>query len=111
MDKQKGYERLEEIGQMMETAVLNTLRSKGLNYRWYRRGSMFCLFFTEQEVHQLSDAKTADLEAFRKFFTFCLDKGVYFAPSQFETGFISLAHSRDDMAQTAEVVAAALAQL
>lgn len=111
MDKQKGYERLEEIGQMMETAVLDTLRSKGLNYRWYRRGSMFCLFFTEQEVHQLSDAKTADLEAFRKFFTFCLDKGVYFAPSQFETGFISLAHSRDDMAQTAEVVAAALAQL
>jgi glutamate-1-semialdehyde 2,1-aminomutase len=95
----------------METAVLDTLRSKGLNYRWYRRGSMFCLFFTEQEVHNLHDAKTADLGAFRKFFSHCLDKGVYFAPSQFETGFISLAHSREDLEQTAEVVAAALASL
>jgi glutamate-1-semialdehyde 2,1-aminomutase len=62
-------------------------------------------------VHNLHDAKTADLGAFRKFFSYCLDKGVYFAPSQFETGFISLAHSREDLEQTAEVVAAALASL
>ncbi len=111
MEKQKGYDRLEELGQIMETAVLDVLRAKGLGYRWYRRGSMFCLFFTEKEVHSLQDAKTADLDAFRRFFQFCLDKGVYFAPSQFETGFISLAHTREDLEQTAETVAAALATL
>lgn len=111
MEKQKGYERLEEIGQIFETAVLDTLKAKGLAYRWYRRGSMFCLFFTEQEVHDLHDAKTSDLAAFRKFFQYCLEHGVYFAPSQFETGFISLAHSREDIQETAEVASAALAAL
>ncbi len=72
---------------------------------------MFCLFFTEKEVHNLQDAKTSDLVAFRKFFHHCLDNGVYFAPSQFETGFISLAHDEADMARTAEVAAEALAGL
>jgi hypothetical protein len=111
MDKQKGYDKLEENGQLFEEVVLETLRKKGLGYRWYRKGSMFCLFFTEREVHDLHDAKTADLEAFRKFFHYCLEHGVYFAPSQFETGFMSLAHSPDDILQTAEVAAAALASL
>jgi glutamate-1-semialdehyde 2,1-aminomutase len=109
LEKKNGYALLENLGQIMETAVLDVLKKKGLNYRWYRKGSMFCLFFTEKEVHNLQDAKTSDLAAFRKFFHHCLDHGVYFAPSQFETGFISMAHSRDDLEQTAEVAAAALA--
>jgi glutamate-1-semialdehyde 2,1-aminomutase len=111
LEKKNGYALLENLGQIMETAVLDVLKKKGLNYRWYRKGSMFCLFFTEKEVHNLQDAKTSDLAAFRKFFHHCLDHGVYFAPSQFETGFISMAHSRDDLEQTAEVAAAALAAL
>jgi glutamate-1-semialdehyde 2,1-aminomutase len=111
LEKKNGYALLENLGQIMEDAVLEVLKKKGLNYRWYRRGSMFCLFFTEKEVHNLQDAKTSDLASFRKFFHHCLDHGVYFAPSQFETGFISMAHSRDDLEQTAEVAAAALAAL
>ena len=111
MDKQQGYKHLEVIGKIMEEAVLDVLKKKGLGYRWYRKGSMFCLFFTEKEVHNLQDAKTSDLAAFRKFFHHCLDNGVYFAPSQFETGFISLAHDEADMARTAEVAAEALATL
>ena len=111
MDKQQGYKHLEVIGKIMEEAVLDVLKKKGLGYRWYRKGSMFCLFFTEKEVHNLQDAKTSDLAAFRKFFHHCLDNGVYFAPSQFETGFISLAHDEADMARTAEVAAEALSAL
>jgi len=111
LDKQQGYTYLEEIGQVMEDAVLDVLKRKGLGYRWYRKGSMFCLFFTEKEVHNLQDAKTSDLASFRKFFHHCLDNGVYFAPSQFETGFISMAHAKADMDRTAEVAAAALASL
>ena len=111
MDKQQGYKHLEATGKIMEDAVLDVLKKKGLGYRWYRKGSMFCLFFTEKEVHNLQDAKTSDLAAFRKFFHHCLDNGVYFAPSQFETGFISLAHDEADMARTAEVAAEALATL
>jgi glutamate-1-semialdehyde 2,1-aminomutase len=111
MDKQQGYKHLEAIGKIMEDAVLDVLKKKGLGYRWYRKGSMFCLFFTEKEVHNLQDAKTSDLAAFRKFFHHCLDHGVYFAPSQFETGFISMAHDEADMARAAEVAAEALAAL
>lgn len=111
LEKQQGFAYLEQIGQVMEDAVLDVLKRKGLGYRWYRRGSMFCLFFTEQEVRNLQDAKTSDLVAFRKFFHHCLDNGVYFAPSQFETGFISMAHSKADMEITAEVAAAALGAL
>lgn len=111
MDKQNGYAKLEELGQMMETAVLDVLKETGRNYQWYRKGSMFCLFFTETPVRNLTDAKTSDIPAFRKVFHHCLKNGVYFAPSQFETGFISLAHSPDDLARTAEVVQAALKSL
>lgn len=108
MEKQNGYAQLESLGQIMEDAVLDALKTTGRNYQWYRKGSMFCLFFTETPVRNLTDAKTSDIPAFRKFFHSCLDNGVYFAPSQYETGFISLAHSPDDIARTAEVVSKAL---
>ena len=111
LERQNGFARLEELGKTMEEAVLETLRKTGRGYQWYRRGSMFCLFFTERPVHNLTDAKTSDLAAFRKFFHACLDAGVYLAPSQFETGFISMAHSREDLEKTAEVAAKALAGL
>ena len=111
MEKQHGWSHLEKLGKIMEDAVLEVLKKTGRNYQWYRTGSMFCLFFTETPVHNLTDAKTSDLASFRKFFHYCLDHGVYFAPSQFETGFISMAHGPDDLAKTAEVVQEALLAL
>lgn len=111
MEKQQGWRKLEELGAIMEDAVCEILKKTGRNYQWYRTGSMFCLFFTEKPVRNLTDAKTSDLAAFKKFFLHCLDQGVYFAPSQFETGFISLAHSHEDLAKTAEVVQAGLMNL
>jgi len=111
MERLDGYHKLEQLGQIMEDAVLDVLKTTGRGYQWYRKGSMFCLFFTETPVRNLTDAKTSDIPAFRKFFHKCLEDGVYFAPSQFETGFISLAHSPDDLARTAEVVQSALKSL
>jgi glutamate-1-semialdehyde 2,1-aminomutase len=111
LEKQNGFAHLEQLGQIMEDAVLDTLKKTGRNYQWYRRGSMFCLFFTGKPVRNLTDAKTSDLAAFKKFFHTCLAAGVYFAPSPFETGFISLAHAKEDLEKTAEVAAKALASL
>jgi len=111
MERLDGYNKLEQLGKIMEDAVLDVLKTTGRGYQWYRKGSMFCLFFTETPVRNLTDAKTSDIPAFRKFFHKCLEDGVYFAPSQFETGFISLAHSPDDLARTAEVVQSALKSL
>jgi glutamate-1-semialdehyde 2,1-aminomutase len=69
---------------------------------------MFSLFFTKGPVHDLGDAKKADTAKFAKFFHYCLDHGVYFPPSQFETGFISTAHTGEDIARTVGVVTEAL---
>ena len=56
----------------------------------------------------LADAQRSDKAAFARYFHACLDGGVYFAPSQFEAGFLSLTHTSADMARTAEVTARAL---
>ena len=71
---------------------------------------MFCLYFSDQPMWNVDDVKRCDFDAFRRFFWAALDEGVYFAPSQYEAGFLSLAHSEEDIARTAEVTASALAK-
>jgi len=102
------WAKLEDLGAQFETAVRAALAAEGKNYAFHRLGSMFCMFFTEGPVTNLADAKKSDTAAFADFFHHCLDNGVYFAPSQFETGFISTAHTPDDIARTAEVAVEAL---
>ena len=70
---------------------------------------MFCLFFTGRPIRNLDDATTADLKHFTRFFHALLARGIYIAPSQFETGFLSAAHSPRDIEQTARAFREALA--
>jgi glutamate-1-semialdehyde 2,1-aminomutase len=65
-----------------------------------RVGSMFTFFLTEGPVTNWQTAKKSDTGLFKRLFHFLLDNGVYMAPSQFEAGFVSLAHSEDDIAHT-----------
>ena len=109
LDRVNGWAKLEEIGAEFENATRAALRRAGRDYVFQRIGSMFCLYFTSGEVWNLADAQRSDRAAFGRYFHHCLEAGVYFAPSQFEAGFLSLAHTSDDLSRTAEVVAAALA--
>ncbi len=68
-----------------------------------RVGSMFTFFFTREPVTDWESAKRSDTGRFREFFHWMLDRGVYLAPSQFEAGFVSAAHSEDDIGRTVEV--------
>jgi glutamate-1-semialdehyde 2,1-aminomutase len=68
-----------------------------------RVGSMFTFFFTPQEVTDWESAKRADTGRFGQFFHWMLDRGIYLAPSQFEAGFVSAAHSERDIGGTVEV--------
>lgn len=68
-----------------------------------RVGSMFTFFFTADPVTDYETAKRSDLARFRQFFHWMLDRGVYLAPSQFEAGFVSIAHSEEDIAKTARI--------
>lgn len=65
-----------------------------------RIGSLFCTFFTDREVVDYATAKTSDTKRYARFFHSMLDRGVYLAPSQFEVGFVSLAHTEQDIEQT-----------
>ncbi len=101
-----GWSRLEEIGQQLEEGMREAIAGRPLTF--HRMGSMFCLFFREGPVRNLADAKGSDTAAFAKFFHGCLERGIYFAPSQFEAGFLSLAHSEEDIQETLRVVSAVL---
>jgi len=106
LERCHGWSQLEEIGSHFESLARKALR--GLPCTFQRIGSMFCLYFREGPVLRLSDAMKSDREQFAKFFHFCLGEGIYFAPSQFESGFLSVAHAGVDIDETARVMAAAL---
>jgi len=108
LEEQDGFAQLEKLGAQLEAETRAALKATGRDFTFYRVGSMFCLYFTAKPVHNLDDAKTADTKAFARFFHALLDKGIYLAPSQFETGFISTAHTPDDIAETARAVSDAL---
>ena len=71
-----------------------------------RVGSMFTFFFTDQPVTDWDSAKKSDTERFKTFFHHMLERGVYLAPSQFEAGFVSNAHSREDIKATVDAARA-----
>ncbi|HEY1769556.1 MAG TPA: glutamate-1-semialdehyde 2,1-aminomutase [Chthoniobacterales bacterium] len=109
LERIDGWKLIEELGAQFEAATLNSLGKTKAPAIFHRIGSMFCLFFTPGPVRNLADAKRSDTQKFARFFRHCLDAGVYFAPSQFETGFISTAHTPAQLEETARVVRAALA--
>ncbi len=108
LDRIDGWRLLEEHGAELEEATRETLRLLDRPLVFHRVGSMFCLFFTGEPVTDLASAKRSDQAAFARFFRHCLEAGVYFAPSQFETGFLSTAHDSAALARTAEVMRSAL---
>ncbi len=111
LERVNGWSKLEELGQMLKERMQAALMKSGRNYTVQSIGSMFCLYFTEGPVIDLASAQKSDRALFGKFFHGCMERGVYFAPSQFEAGFISLAHSEEDLEKTGEVVAQVLQQL
>lgn len=110
LERTQGWTKLEDIGAQFEQGIRDTLAKLGKNFTFHRQGSLFCLFFTEQPVRNLDDALTQDTAAFRRFFHACLRDGVYFAPSPYEAGFLSLAHGPEDIGRTVEVATRALAE-
>ncbi|MBT0724331.1 glutamate-1-semialdehyde 2,1-aminomutase [Rosenbergiella sp. S61] len=75
-------------------------------------GAMFGLFFTEdKEVTCYADVTRCDTERFKQFFHLMLEEGIYFAPSAFEAGFMSLAHSEEDIDRTIDAARRSFAKL
>ncbi|MDR3458186.1 MAG: glutamate-1-semialdehyde 2,1-aminomutase [Verrucomicrobiae bacterium] len=102
------YEKLEAAGAQLEAGMKDAARAAGVPVQFNRCGSMFCGYFTSEPVHNLADAMKSDRERFKKFFHGMLDAGVYLAPSQFEAGFISTAHTTADIEATIQAAAKVL---
>lgn len=109
LEQHDSYTRLETLGARLEEGVRRTLADLSMPLTFKRSGSMFCLFFTTQEVCDLTTAMTANFDAFRAYFLSMLEQGVYVAPSPYETGFISTAHSEADIDATVAAMRRALA--
>jgi glutamate-1-semialdehyde 2,1-aminomutase len=111
LERIDGWKVLEESGAQFEALAHEAIKSANMDTTFHRLGSMFCLFFTGAPIVDLASAQRSDLKTFRSFFHACLKRGVYFAPSQFETGFISTAHTAADIERTGAVVREVLVAL
>lgn len=94
------YERLEALARALAEGIGEAARAAEVPVYQTRVSSMFTTFFTSRTVVDEVSAKTADTASFARYFTALLDQGVYIAPSQFEAGFLSTAHTEDDIART-----------
>ncbi|MCA0363182.1 MAG: glutamate-1-semialdehyde 2,1-aminomutase [Bacteroidetes bacterium] len=83
------YWQLEAAGQEIAYGITQSLKELDLHYTVNQIGSMYSLFFTDQKVVDYTTAKTCDINAFGKYFNAMLNRGIYLAPSQFESLFIS----------------------
>lgn len=107
----KPYGYLDSLGAQLESGLREAARAAGVPLCVQRLGSMFCAYFTEGPVHNLADALKSDLTRFAKFFHGMLQEGIYLAPSQFEAGFLSTAHTPQDIERTVQAAAKVLRQL
>ncbi len=105
------YEHLEHLASSLTDGLSEAARSAGVAYTTNRVGSMFTGFFTDQPVTDYVSAKRSDTGRYARFFHGMLDRGVYLAPSQFEAGFVSLAHSEADIDATVNTARAAFADV
>jgi glutamate-1-semialdehyde 2,1-aminomutase len=105
------YNRLEELGGQLEAGMKAAAKSADVPVTFNRCGSMFCAYFTRQPVWNLADAMKSDRERFKKYFHGMLAEGIYLAPSQFEAGFISTAHTTADIETTVQTAAKMLHRL
>ena len=95
------FEALTEKTEQLTCGLLQAADAAGVPVRTTRVGGMFGLFFTAAErVVNFAEAGSCDVEAFRAFFHHMLERGVYLAPSAFEAGFVSAAHTDEQIHAT-----------
>ena len=94
------YERLDEKAERLAAGLEDAARRAGVKTFHTRVGSMLCTFFGAEQVTDYASAKTADTDTYGKYFHGMLERGFYFAPSQFEAAFVSTAHTEEDLEAT-----------
>lgn len=94
------YKKTFELGEMLRNGAADIIKEAGLPYNVTGIGSLSCIFFTDKEVTDYTSAKTSDTAEFAKYFNHMLSRGNYFGPSQFESIFVSAAHTKENIDKT-----------
>jgi glutamate-1-semialdehyde 2,1-aminomutase len=94
------YKQLMAKSKALEAGLKDAAKRAGVKTRFYRAGTMFCTYFTDKDVYNFTDAANTDMASFAKFFRAMLERGVNLAPSGYEAGFMSLAHTTADINKT-----------
>ena len=106
------YDNLGQKTNQLVTGMKQRANQAGVSMSTNVVGAMFGLFFTEQEkVSLFSQVMKCDQELFKRFFHGMLEQGVYLAPSAFETGFVSAAHSDEDIEKTLDAASSVFKSL
>jgi glutamate-1-semialdehyde 2,1-aminomutase len=100
------YERLEAATDTLVEGLVQAAREHDIAVCPKKAGSMFSLFFTDRDVTDFPSAAASDSERFKRYFHYMLEQGIYIAPSPFEAGFVSLAHSDADIRKTIDTARA-----
>jgi len=102
LNNKKVYEKLEKLTNYLTENMQKIISKTNIKHCFKRVGSMFSLFFTDKNVKNFQDALTCDTNLFANYFKLMLKEGIYLAPSQFEAGFMSTAHTEEDLNKTLE---------
>jgi len=105
------YQRLEDKSAQLAAGLRTTAEAARIPVFQTRVGSMFCTFFSAEKIVDCTSAKRSDSNRYALFFQAMLENGVYLAPSQFEAGFLSLAHSEQDIERTIQAAEVAFSTL
>ncbi|MFI5303274.1 MAG: glutamate-1-semialdehyde 2,1-aminomutase [Nitrospiria bacterium] len=104
LKKNKPYNDLEEKTRFLVEEIRKAAKNNNLSLTVNQIGSMFTPFFTSNTVTDYRTAKTSDTKKYGKFFTLMLKEGIYLPPSQFETSFLSTAHTEKDLNKTISAI-------
>jgi len=98
------YEKIQETTSILCKGIGEIISRRCVSARITKLGSLFTLFFSAKQVKDYRQAQGCDLKAFARYFRYMLKGGIYVPPSQFETNFVSMAHTPKDIAKTLEVM-------
>jgi glutamate-1-semialdehyde 2,1-aminomutase len=111
LQKSGTYEYLDKITKKLANGLLQIAQETGHAACGGSISAMFGLFLTAGPVHNYEDAKKSDLAKFARFHRGMLEHGIYLAPSQFEAGFTSFAHTEEDIDRTLEAARDVMSQI
>lgn len=111
LNKSGVYRELDQKTDILTKGLNDAAQASGIAVQVGRVGSVFGMFFNEKPINNINDAKSCDLNRFTQYYNAMLEQGIYIAPSQFESGFVSIAHSEEHIKETLQTVRTVFDQL